>query len=144
MHQDPNCIFCRIVAGKIPARVVAQNERAMAFLDAFPLVAGHTLVIPKVHYAKVQEMDDADSSAVFGLVRSLAGVVESAAGANASTIAVHNGREAGQEVPHVHVHIIPRTPGDGAGPVHSMFHKRPKLSPQEMDAVLARMLASLK
>jgi len=143
-RQDPNCIFCKIVAGKVPARIVVQDERVMAFLDAFPLAAGHTLVVPKAHYVRVQEMDDADSGAVFGLVRNLAGVVESAAGANASTIAVHNDREAGQEVPHVHVHIIPRKPGDGAGPVHSMFHKRPKLSPQEMDAILERMLASLK
>ncbi|HJU35376.1 MAG TPA: HIT domain-containing protein, partial [Nitrososphaera sp.] len=54
--QDPNCIFCRIVAGEIPARVVMQNERAMALLDAFPLASGHTLVIPKSHYAKVQQM----------------------------------------------------------------------------------------
>lgn len=140
--QDPDCIFCKIVAGKIPARVIVQNEKAMAFLDAFPLAAGHTLVIPKAHYAKVQDMPPGDSDAVFGLVRELAGVVESAAGAGASTIAVHNGREAGQEVPHVHVHIIPRAPGDGARPVHSMFRKRPKLAPQEMDAVLARMLSS--
>lgn len=142
--QDPDCIFCKIVAGKIPARVIVQNEKAMAFLDAFPLAAGHTLVISKAHYARVQDMPASDSGAMFGLVRELAGAVESAAGATASTIAIHNGREAGQEVPHVHVHIIPRKPGDGAGPVHSMFRKRPKLAAQEMDAVLARMLASLK
>lgn len=52
-RQDPNCIFCKIVAGKVPAHIVVQDERAMAFLDAFPLAAGHTLVVPKAHYVRV-------------------------------------------------------------------------------------------
>lgn len=125
----------------MPARVVKQNEKAMAFLDAFPLAAGHMLVIPKSHYARVQDMDGPDALAVFSLVREVAGKVESAAGATASTIAIHNGKDAGQEVMHVHVHIIPRKPGDGAGPVHSMFHNRPKLSAQEMDALASKMTA---
>jgi histidine triad (HIT) family protein len=84
-------------------------------------------------------MAPADVQAVFQLVHEITGRVESAAGAHASTIAVHNGREAGQEVPHVHVHIVPRKQGDGAGPVHSMFKNRPKLSAQEMDALAGRM-----
>jgi histidine triad (HIT) family protein len=134
-----DCIFCKIVAGRVPARVVGQNERAVAFLDAFPLAAGHTLIVPKAHYVKVQDMGRQDAQAVFELVHDLVDRVESAAGAGSSTIAVHNGRDAGQEVAHVHVHIIPRKPGDGAGPVHSMFRNRPKLSPQEMDAILGKM-----
>lgn len=139
MPQDPNCIFCKIVSGQIPARIIQQNEKAMAFLDAFPLAAGHTLVIPKSHYQKVQDMASADVQAVFQLMHEMTGKVESAAGTPASTIAVHNGREAGQEVPHVHVHIVPRKPGDGAGPIHSMFKNRPKLSAQEMDALAGKM-----
>lgn len=137
--QDQNCIFCKIVAGQIPARIVRQNEKAMAFLDAFPLAAGHVLVVPKAHYQKVQDMAPADSQAVFQLVHEITGRVESASGAPASTIAVHNGREAGQEVPHAHVHIVPRRQGDGAGPIHSMFKNRPKLSAQEMDALADKM-----
>src|ERR687896_688642 len=62
--QDPNCIFCKIIAGEIPAKVIMQNEKAMALLDAFPLAAGHSLVIPKSHYAKVQEMSEQDAMAV--------------------------------------------------------------------------------
>ena len=135
----PDCVFCKIVAGQIPAKVVRQNGRAMAFLDAFPLASGHTLVVPKSHYAKVQDMEQEDAAAVFALVHEITRAVESAAGTSASTIAIHNGREAGQEVPHVHVHIIPRRQGDGAGPVHSMFKNRPKLSAEEMDAVLGKI-----
>jgi histidine triad (HIT) family protein len=134
------CIFCKIVAGQIPSKVVKQNDRAVAFLDAFPLAPGHTLVVPKAHYAKVQDMAGEDATAVFALVHELTKAVESAAGVAASPIAVHNGSEAGQEVPHVHVHIIPRRRGDGAGPVHSMFKNRPKLSAEEMDAMLGKIL----
>lgn len=136
----PDCIFCKVVAGQIPAKVIRQNDRAVAFLDAFPLAPGHTLVVPKLHYTKIQDMETEDAVAVFALVHELTKAVESAAGSSASTIAIHNGSEAGQEVPHVHVHIIPRKKGDGAGPVHSMFKSRPKLSSEEMDAVLGKIM----
>src|SRR4051794_16754545 len=119
--SDPNCIFCKIANGKINARIIGQNDKAVAFLDANPLSIGHTLVIPKSHYEKIQEMNSEYSSAVFGLLWQVSSAVEKAAGVNASTIAIHNGREAGQEVPHVHVHIIPRNIDDGAGPIHSLF-----------------------
>ncbi len=141
--QDLNCVFCKIAAGKISARVVMQNEKAMALLDAFPLAAGHTLVIPKSHYAKVQQMSEQDAAAVFEMVWKLAGPVEISSQVNASTIAIHNGREAGQEVPHVHVHIVPRKPNDGAGAIHSMFKNKPKLSPEEMDSLCQRIASNL-
>lgn len=140
--QDANCIFCKIIAGEIPAKVIMQNERAMALLDAFPLAAGHTLVIPKSHYAKVQEMSEQDATAVFEIVWKLAGAVETASQVNASTIAIHNGSDAGQEVPHVHTHIVPRKPGDGAGTIHSMFKIKPKLSAEEMDSLCQRIASN--
>ena len=141
--QDPNCIFCKIIAGEISARVIIQNEKVMALLDAFPLAAGHTLVIPKSHYAKVQQMSEQDAVAVFDMVWKLAGAVETASQVNASTIAIHNGSDAGQEVPHVHVHIVPRKSGDGAGAIHSMFKIKPKLSPQDMDSLSNRIADNL-
>lgn len=141
--QDPNCIFCKIAAGSIPSRIIMQNEGAMALLDAFPLAAGHTLVIPKSHYARVQDMSREDAIAVFEVAWKVAGAAESGSQADASTIAIHNGREAGQEVPHVHVHIVPRKRGDGAGPIHSMFRNRPKLSAQEMDSLCEKIAGSL-
>jgi histidine triad (HIT) family protein len=141
--QDPNCIFCKIVAGKIPSRVIMQNEKAMALLDAFPLSSGHSLVVPKSHYAKVQQMGKQDAMAVFEIVWKLAGAVETGSEVNASTIAIHNGSEAGQEVPHVHVHIVPRKRGDGAGAIHSMFKVKPKLSSQQMDSLRERIASNL-
>lgn len=141
--QDPNCIFCKIIAGEIPAKVIVQNEKAMALLDAFPLAAGHSLVIPKSHYAKVQEMSEQDAKALFEIVWKLVGAVETGSEVNASTIAIHNGSEAGQEVPHVHAHIVPRKRGDGAGAIHSMFKIKPKLSPQDMDSLCERIASNL-
>jgi histidine triad (HIT) family protein len=140
--QDPNCVFCKIIAGEIPAKVIIENEKAMALLDAFPLAAGHSLVIPKSHYAKVQQMSEQDAMAVFNIIWKLAGAVETGSQVNASTIAIHNGNEAGQEVPHVHAHIVPRKRGDGAGAIHSMFKIKPKLSPQEMDSLCERIASN--
>ena len=136
---DPNCVFCKIADGKVKARIICQNNKAVAFLDAMPLSLGHTLVIPKSHYRKVQEMNKEYSSAVFDLLWQVSSAVEKGAEVTSSTIAIHNGREAGQEVPHVHVHVIPRKIDDGAGPVHSMFKKRPVSNPEEMDFLRDRI-----
>lgn len=125
-----DCIFCNIVSGKIPARKIHETLKSIAFLDAFPLIKGHTLVIPKTHYTKIQEMTESDNADLFETVRILTGKIERLA--PSSLVAVHNGKESGQEIPHVHVHLIPRRQEDGAGPVHSMFTKRPKLSDGEL------------
>jgi histidine triad (HIT) family protein len=132
-----DCIFCSIVSGKIPARKIHESSKSIAFLDAFPLIKGHTLVIPKTHYVKMQEMTESDNADLFETVRIVAGKIERLA--PSSLVAVHNGKESGQEIPHVHVHVIPRRQEDGAGPVHSMFTKRPKLSDDEF-AEIANIL----
>jgi histidine triad (HIT) family protein len=139
MQQDQKCIFCKIASGAVRSRIIKQNERAIVLLDAFPLAAGHSLIIPKSHYAKLQEMSKQDSQAVFELLQEVTGAIEKVSGVDASTIAIHNGKDAGQEIPHVHVHIIPRKAGDGAGPVHSMFGSRPELKDSEMDLLLRRI-----
>ena len=141
--QDANCIFCRIVSGKTKARIIGENDHALAFLDAFPLSAGHTLVVPKVHYSKIQDMDKKYSSAVFSLTCELTAILETTVEVSASTIAIHNGKDAGQEVPHVHIHIIPRSINDGGGPIHSIFNSRPKLNEEEMDLLADKMRKSL-
>ena len=125
-----DCIFCNIVSGKIPARKIRETSKSIAFLDAFPLIKGHTLVIPKTHYTKIQEMTESDNADLFETVRILTGKIERLA--PSSLVAVHNGKESGQEIPHVHVHIIPRRQEDGVGPVHSMFTKSPKMSDDEL------------
>lgn len=132
-----DCIFCNIVQGKIPARKIMETEKTLAFLDAFPLTKGHTLVIPKNHYVKIQEMKKEDSTDLFDTVRVMVDRTERLA--SSSLIAIHNGKESGQEVPHVHVHIIPRNTDDGAGPVHSMFRQRPKLTDSEFEDLAQKL-----
>ncbi len=128
------CIFCNIVSGSIPSRKIYETAKSLAFLDAFPLVHGHVLVIPKIHYVKIQEMTQQDNADLFETVRVVTKKIERLA--PSSLVAVHNGKESGQEVPHVHVHVIPRRQEDGAGPVHNMFTKRPKMSEAEFVEIL--------
>ncbi len=126
-----DCIFCKIISGQITAKKIFETQNSLAFLDAFPLTRGHVLVIPKVHYVKIQEMSKIDNADLFESVRLISSKMERIA--PSSLVAIHNGKESGQEIPHVHVHIIPRNAKDGAGPVHSMFTKRPNLNDKEFD-----------
>lgn len=132
-----DCIFCKIIKGEIKAKVILETTTSIAFLDAFPLTKGHTLVIPKNHHEKLQNLSDDESRDLFDLVHKLISKIDTFTGA--SLIAIHNGKDAGQEIPHVHVHIIPRSPADSAGAVHSMFKNKPKLSDSDFDFVLSKM-----
>src|SRR5512145_2779831 len=116
-----SCIFCRIAAGEIPAEIVAKDEHAVAFLDIAPLADGHTVIIPRRHVATVEEMSPDDAHGLFATVARLAGPVRRAVGAAGNTIGINDGAATGQTIPHVHVHIVPRRPDDGAGSVHTIF-----------------------
>jgi len=126
-----DCIFCKIAKKEIPAKIVTETENSIAFLDAFPLSRGHTLIIPKHHYERVQDITVDDNTDLFETLHKVIAKVDKITGS--TLLAIHNGKESGQEIPHVHVHLIPRKPGDSAGPVHSMFKNRPKLSEDELD-----------
>ena len=132
-----DCIFCKIVDGKVSSRKIIETRKSLAFLDAFPLTKGHTLIIPKKHYVKIQEMSKEDNWDLFEVVRILTGKMERLA--PSSLVAIHNGKESGQEVPHVHVHIIPRNTDDSVGPVHSMFSKKPKLTNDEFIGIAEKL-----
>jgi len=132
-----DCIFCKIVSGEIPSKIIAESEKSIAFLDAFPLAQGHTLVIPKNHHSKIQEMSSDENADLFGTVHKVIAKVDSLTGA--TLIAIHNGREAGQEIPHVHVHLVPRQSGDSAGPIHSMFRSTLKLSDDELSEIYSKL-----
>jgi histidine triad (HIT) family protein len=112
-------------------------------LDAYPLAKGHALVIPKDHYSKIQELDENSSQSLFNVLWKITNPIEKAMGVNSSTIAIHNGKEAGQEIPHVHIHVIPRETGDGAGPVHSMFKNKPNVTNLDMSSIVEEIKKSL-
>jgi len=135
-----SCIFCRIVAGEIPAEIVARDEGAVAFLDIQPLADGHVVIVPRAHAARVEEMSAADAAALFRTVVRLVGPVRRALGADATTIGVNDGEASGQTIPHVHVHIVPRWQGDGAGTVHTIFPRRTKRTVAETAASIRKAL----
>lgn len=108
-NADPNCIFCKIVAGTLPCFKVAETEHTLAFLDINPLSHGHTLVIPKYHAQKVHEVP---VEAMAELGKQLV-VLSKAIGAADYNILQNNGRNAHQLVDHAHFHIIPKTEDEG-------------------------------
>ena len=135
-----DCLFCKIANKEIPSRIIMETGNSIAFLDAFPVSRGHTLVIPKNHYEKVQDMTDIDNNDLFDTVYKVISKVDKLTGS--TLLAIHNGKDSGQEIPHVHVHLIPREQDDQAGPVHSMFKDRPKLSDEELEQLCAKIKSS--
>jgi len=132
-----DCIFCKIAKGEIKARIITETKNSLAFLDAFPVAKGHALVIPKNHYEKIQDMSPDDNKDVFDTVYKVVKKVDKLTGS--TLVAIHNGKGAGQEIPHVHIHLIPRSTDDSAGAVHSMFKNRPKISDSEFDQILGKL-----
>ena len=132
-----DCIFCKIVSKEIPTKILVETESCIGFLDAFPLAKGHVLVIPKNHYEKLQNLPTDINTEVFSTVHNLISKVDSLTGA--TLVAIHNGKDSGQDIPHVHVHLIPRSNDDSAGAVHSMFSQKPELSDSEIDELCSKL-----
>jgi histidine triad (HIT) family protein len=108
-----DCIFCAIAAGTTPSERIYEDERTVAFLDISPAADGHVLVIPRAHADDVHSLDPADVASVAQAAQIIAGRLSGALGCDGVTILQSNGRAAGQTVFHYHVHVIPRSEGDG-------------------------------
>jgi histidine triad (HIT) family protein len=109
---DPDCIFCKIVAGELPARIVDEDERTIAFMDIAPATRGHALVIPRAHSTDLLDVDPEDLGAVALAAQRLAGRLKERLGADGVNLLNSCGRAAWQTVFHFHVHVIPRYDGD--------------------------------
>jgi histidine triad (HIT) family protein len=106
-----DCLFCRIASGAEPAEIVWDSADIVAFLDSRPVFYGHTLVIPRVHIPTLLELPDDLLPAVFAASRSVAAAMVDALGAQGTFVAMNN--VVSQSVLHLHVHVVPRTKGDG-------------------------------
>lgn len=135
-----DCIFCAIAKGDIPCTSVHEDAFTLGFLDINPLARGHALVIPKHHDGRLADLPGDVAAAVMHAVQRLTPKLCAAVGAEDATIAINDGPDAGQEVPHVHVHIIPRRPGDSGGPVHALFSKRPTPDADDLEAIAKEVL----
>jgi histidine triad (HIT) family protein len=103
-----SCIFCRIVQKQVPSSLVFEDEKVMAFLDIKPLTEGHTLVIPKAHYESIFDIPKESIAYLHGITKRIAIAVEKATKADGISIIQQNGKAAGQDIFHLHVHVIPR------------------------------------
>ena len=106
-----NCIFCMIVAGDIPSMKVYEDEYCIATLDIGPAAKGHTLIIPKEHHQDITDMDEALLGKLMSVAKEIGIRQKERLGAAGFNIVQNNGVEAGQTVPHFHIHVIPRYEG---------------------------------
>src|SRR5215218_4198166 len=109
---DPDCLFCKIVAGDIPATIVAEDERTVAFMDINPATKGHLLVVPREHAADLLEISADDVAACVHAAQRLARQVDERLGADGVNLLNSCGRAAWQTVFHFHLHVIPRYDND--------------------------------
>jgi histidine triad (HIT) family protein len=110
--RDPDCIFCKIVAGELPATIVGEDERTIAFMDTSPATRGHALVIPREHSVDLLAVEREDLTAVSLAAQRLAGRMKERLGADGVNLLNSCGAVAFQTVFHFHVHVIPRYEGD--------------------------------
>lgn len=108
-----DCIFCKIVAGELSSHKVYEDGDTLAFLDISPVNYGHTLVIPKKHYENMEEITGKELRKVIGTVKKIGRAVKKGLGVKGYNVGVNNDSVAGQIVPHLHFHVIPRSAGDG-------------------------------
>ena len=107
------CIFCKIAAKEIPATVIYEDEQVLVLMDIGPIIKGHALVIPREHYDPVTETPDRILAPLHLTAKRVAQAQMNALGADGVNIMQNNGKASGQEVPHIHIHVIPRFIGDG-------------------------------
>jgi histidine triad (HIT) family protein len=134
-----DCTFCAIVAGRLPAHVVLDDEVAVAFLDVRPLFPGHTLVVPRAHHETLADLPESDVGPLFARVRRLSRAMEEGLEAAGSFVAANN--RVSQSVPHLHVHVVPRNRKDG---LRGFFWPRTRYPDEAAaSAVAARLRGAL-
>jgi histidine triad (HIT) family protein len=136
------CVFCRIASGELPSNVVHRDARVVAFLDTSPLFLGHTLVMPIDHVATLDELGPALMAPLFEVVRRMSIAVQRALGADGSFVAVNT--RVSQSVPHLHVHVVPRTEGDGLFSPRPIWRRRSYGSDAEAADYAARIRRALE
>ncbi len=118
------CVFCKIVRGEIPAERVYENESFLAFLDAQPCAAGHTLIVPKRHVAFITDLSAAEAPLFVEAIQEVIGRIEPRVHAEGFTLGINHGPAAHPGVKHFHFHVIPRFLGDGGGSLHTVVPRK--------------------
>ena len=133
-----DCVFCKIVNGAIPALKVHEDDNCICFLDIQPANPGHTLVVTKDHYPTLSETPDERLGGLFTVVKKIGRTAAESVGADGFNVMVNNGTVAGQVIPHLHVHVVPRFEDDG----HRHWSKK-SVDPERMKEIAAKISALL-
>ena len=107
-----DCLFCKIVKKEIPSKIVYEEDKIIAFLDIFPIAEGHTIVIPKNHYSNIEDIPEAELCELVKGVKKIATIIHKKLNIGGYNILQNNFKPAGQEINHIHIHIIPRSEKD--------------------------------
>ena len=140
--MEEECLFCKIAMGEIPSQKLYEDADHIAFLDINPRNPGHTLVMPKKHYETILEMPDNEIGELFRLVKKIAVAVKKGMNADGISIGQSNERAAGQVIPHVHVHVIPRFLSEGPPGLESILPTK-KLTKEIFDETTRRIVSNL-
>jgi histidine triad (HIT) family protein len=120
------CVFCEILRGDAPATFVHEDDTVVAFMDIQPITHGHILVMPREHAVLMSDLNETAAMRTFRVARNLAATVRHTLGAGGVNLFVADGEVAFQDVPHFHVHVIPRYPNDGFGLTFPRNYTEPK------------------
>ena len=133
------CVFCAIVSGDTPAHIVLDEHDIVGFLDTRPVFPGHVLVVPRRHVDTMLDLDDHGVTGLFVAARRVAAGVEAGLGSGGTWVSVNN--RVSQSVPHVHIHVVPRTKGDG---LRGFFWPRARYpSDDDAAAIAAKLRAAI-
>jgi diadenosine tetraphosphate (Ap4A) HIT family hydrolase len=135
------CVFCEIIRGTSPVSWVYQDDTVVAFMDVQPITQGHMLVMPREHAVLITDINETAAMRTFRIARKLAEVARHTLGASGVNILVMDGEAAYQDVPHFHVHVIPRYPRDGFGLTFPPSYEN-KPARAQLDAIAAALRAS--
>ena len=136
-----DCVFCAILRGESPASFTYQDDSVVAFMDVQPITHGHMLVVPRDHAVLMADLNDAVAMRAFRVARQLSSVVRTTLGATGVNLFVADGETAFQDVPHFHVHVIPRYPNDGFGLTFPEGYSRPP-GRAELETIAAHVRAA--
>jgi histidine triad (HIT) family protein len=135
------CVFCDIVRGTSPASLVYQDDTVIAIMDIQPITQGHMLVVPREHAVLMTDLNEPAAMRTFKIARRLAAVARHTLGASGINLIVMDGEAAYQDVPHFHIHVIPRYPRDGFGLTFPDSYENAPARAQ-LDAIAAALRAA--